>query len=82
MEFVKAADEEVADETIEAAGVVAKQVAKAVGQVFAQLARDECEVSGHSLGATDGMVGCRASLVARLRRRGEGRGGPEGTPGR
>ncbi len=42
MKSVKAADEEVADQAIEEARVVAKQDAKTVAKMLALLVRDEC----------------------------------------
>ena len=45
IKFVKAADEEVADETIEESRVITKQDPKTISQSFARLVSDECQVS-------------------------------------
>ena len=44
MKFVEAADEEVADETIEESCVVSEQDTETVEQAFAGLVGDECQV--------------------------------------
>jgi hypothetical protein len=44
MKFVEATDEEVADETVKEASVLAEQDAEAVAELFARLVSDECQV--------------------------------------
>lgn len=44
---MEAADEEVANETIEKPGIFTEQDTEAVTQVFAGLVGDECQVRGH-----------------------------------